>query len=456
MDKISSTPNNEKSLENQHLDNQSFENLNINEKNSGSSSTQIITEDIILSQLPNTVKETYSKIKDLWKQNKFEEALDLCYSILQEAPNCALIYKQIGFIYHVSKRFNEAIEYYTKAIELEPNYYSGYSERAQVYLSLRKLKEAEEDFKKSLSINRNNVHVLILLGHIYERLARYEEAIAIYKEMLEKAPSFRPNLCLSRVYLTQGNFTEAWKVTNEALKFEPRNSKVHSTLAKILIHQEQNEKALEFAKKANELNPNNHEAISILRDLSKKLGIDVPVSNQFNQFNSNFPLQNSMNNPTVHQYPTHPNQPNMQHPVMLGKPIAVNGVPMQQYNSFNDLRARIAVQEKTIEHEKLRNKAIEEKLLNIGQEIESIKQSNPNLNYLCKHLTLILQGQAPIVQGNQISYPLTQSQQTYYMPQMQQQQFPQYPQQGITIGNSSIQMQMNHQGGSDMMMDDEQ
>src|SRR5690606_25487548 len=75
---------------------------------------------------PTAVTPTEQLIRAYLRDEKFEEALDLCEKSLEQRPDQAILHIVLGQIYHRFGRLDEAMVAFQTAIRLEPENVMGY------------------------------------------------------------------------------------------------------------------------------------------------------------------------------------------------------------------------------------------------------------------------------------------------------------------------------------------
>lgn len=160
-------------------------------------------------------------------------------------------YMGIGRNANAQKRYEEAIKQFDYVVKLEPNYSSAYSFRAESYIGLKKYNEAIDDVISALGIDRDRKAFYELqeladsafeqtvaklkvqkikepneqswdydLGIVYERAAKYNKAIAYYKESLEKESNIITASRISSCYDDLGDYDKALEYCNQAIALD--------------------------------------------------------------------------------------------------------------------------------------------------------------------------------------------------------------------------------------------
>ncbi|RJP27265.1 MAG: tetratricopeptide repeat protein [Candidatus Omnitrophota bacterium] len=139
--------------------------------------------------------------KALIGQQKTEEAKDELLKVIEYAPTHAEALTMIGIYYqHEKQDFPNAEKYLQKAIQCD-----------SAYIRPRKI-----------------------LGEIYTELHRYDEAVAVYQEIIRRFPSSADGFYgLGKVLLNQKQLEESEKALLRAVELTPRDPEPHLLLARV-------------------------------------------------------------------------------------------------------------------------------------------------------------------------------------------------------------------------------
>ena len=160
-------------------------------------------------------------------------------------------YMGIGRNANAQKRYEDAIKQFDYVIKLERNYSSAYSCRAESYIGLKKYEQAIDDVMTALNINRdekafyelqqladsafeqtvarlkvqkvkepNEQSWAYYLGIAYENAAKFNKAIAYYKESLEQESNVITAYRISVCYNGLGDYDKALEYCNQAIALD--------------------------------------------------------------------------------------------------------------------------------------------------------------------------------------------------------------------------------------------
>lgn len=186
-----------------------------------------------------------------YEQGKYDLADKDYLKMISLKEGDVMGYMGIGRNANAQKRYEDAIKQFDYVVKLEPNYSSAYSFRAESYIGLKKYNEAIDDVISALDIDRDRKAFYELqeladsafeqtvaklkvqkikepneqswdydLGIVYERAAKYNKAIAYYKESLEKESNIITASRISSCYDDLGDYDKALEYCNQAIALD--------------------------------------------------------------------------------------------------------------------------------------------------------------------------------------------------------------------------------------------
>lgn len=186
-----------------------------------------------------------------YEQGKYDLADKDYLKMISLKEGDVMGYMGIGRNANAQKRYEDAIKQFDYVVKLEPNYSSAYSFRAESYIGLKKYNEAIDDVISALGIDRDRKAFYELqeladsafeqtvaklkvqkikepneqswdydLGIVYERAAKYNKAIAYYKESVEKESNIITASRISSCYDDLGDYDKALEYCNQAIALD--------------------------------------------------------------------------------------------------------------------------------------------------------------------------------------------------------------------------------------------
>lgn len=170
------------------------------------------------------------------------------------------VYYQIGRIYYFKDDSMEDSKLYIdKSLSYNDEYPAALNYKAFIAWKEKKYEEAIDLYKKLLEIKPYHNCANGRLGEIYEETSRYDEAVKFYSNQLKFAPN--PYIYLSRgwCYAKMYQFDEARSDYEKCIELEPDGCSAYRNLANTYRYDEQEEKAVDLYKKGIELDVEGNE-----------------------------------------------------------------------------------------------------------------------------------------------------------------------------------------------------
>lgn len=184
-------------------------------------------------------------------------------------------YMGIGRNANAQKRYEDAIKQFDYVVKLEQNYSSAYSFRAESYIGLKQYNKAIDDVITALGIDGDRKAFYELqdladsafdqtvaklkvqknkepneqswaydLGVVYEKAAKYNKAIAYYKESLEKESNIITASRIASCYDDMGDYDKALEYCDQAIALDSVKSDYLYQKANILDNAGRSQEAI--------------------------------------------------------------------------------------------------------------------------------------------------------------------------------------------------------------------
>lgn len=137
------------------------------------------------------ISRLHEESLSLFRQKKYEEALEFGLLEIEISPDKPNLYNNVGIIYRELEEPELARKYHEMAIQKDPSYGHTYYSLGLVYYDLSDYRKAEEMFLKAIQNKFENIAVNYSLGQTYKRLKKYPEAIETFKKVLDSEPRKR-------------------------------------------------------------------------------------------------------------------------------------------------------------------------------------------------------------------------------------------------------------------------
>ncbi|MFC1845045.1 tetratricopeptide repeat protein [Thermodesulfobacteriota bacterium] len=178
-------------------------------------------------------------------QEKVTEANDMA---------CAYFYFLWGKTAENKLRFEEAFEAYEKALLCDEE--SEYLKRtlAVLLLKMDRKSQAANLLEDIINNNPEDTENRIFLAKVYASLGRNDEAVAIYKNLLETKEDHDTLLMLGSLYVQNREYEKAQKILNRLIQLEGDSYMAHYSLARLYVELKYYDRAAESYEKALDLN----------------------------------------------------------------------------------------------------------------------------------------------------------------------------------------------------------
>ena len=147
---------------------------------------------------------------------------------------------QLGYLDMLEKKLPDAEKNFRMIYDSNPPDYRGLMGLIEIYNTRNDIDGAVRLLKKEIALHAGRPELLILLGDVVSRSDKPDEAVAIYKQLLEKNPQDSTmNVRLGSAYRRQGDLKKAVEHLRRAIELDPNNAKAYSELG-LLVHAQGN------------------------------------------------------------------------------------------------------------------------------------------------------------------------------------------------------------------------
>jgi tetratricopeptide (TPR) repeat protein len=207
--------------------------------------------------------ENFQKGKNLFEENKLEEAIGYYKKSASLYPENDNLFYQMGLAFLNLEQYKEAIEAFQKTAELNPKNEAVYNVLGLTFLKLKQYKEAAEAYQNAVELNPENEFALSGLGIAFSNIKQYKEAIEVFQKAVELNPEneFAYNR-LGSVFFNLKQYEEAINAFQIAVELNSENESVYYKLGSTFLNSEKYEKAIVAFQKAVDLNLKNESAFN--------------------------------------------------------------------------------------------------------------------------------------------------------------------------------------------------
>lgn len=183
-----------------------------------------------------------------------QDAIADFLAAIEDNPSDIYAYNNLAYAYELSGKNDEAIEMYQKAIEVDKTHETSlpYVNLGDVYMIKHEYDTALGAYERTKAIFPQ-YSLIKKMGDAYRRNAKYDQAIALYKQGLSENAGSPTELLLSiaDTYAEQKDYKQAEKYYKSAMKSDPQGANTYYDVAEYYFYITQNyRKALSYYKKA--------------------------------------------------------------------------------------------------------------------------------------------------------------------------------------------------------------
>ena len=157
------------------------------------------------------------------RENSIRQGLAYAARAMELDDSIPQIYMTRSSLYLSQRQHEAAIEAALRTVEVHPNYADGHATLAFVLSYSGRLDEALQALNRALQINPRSSGVYLgLEGRILFLLGRYDDAVTVLEESIDRNPGFdRTRMHLAASYARLGRLDDAGWAVEEALNINP-------------------------------------------------------------------------------------------------------------------------------------------------------------------------------------------------------------------------------------------
>jgi tetratricopeptide (TPR) repeat protein len=174
------------------------------------------------------------------------EARAVYEAALQIAPDDTQAMLMLGALYARDREYVQAQKILERLVQVDDKSYAGYSYLAKLYREMNFYDKSLATYEKALQLNWSPM-LAYEAADLYEYRERYDEAIAIYKRLLEEdEANTKVRGRLSRLYLIQGKVEEALNELRELKNYTDDTAVVDLAIGRVLLDEKRFAEAIEL------------------------------------------------------------------------------------------------------------------------------------------------------------------------------------------------------------------
>ena len=201
--------------------------------------------------------ETLRPLLDKLNSGKLNETFSISSQLVIDFPKSSILFNIIGACCSGLMKHDDAIVSYKKAIENNPQYADSYYNLGNQLKVLENLDDAIYYYKKAIEINPNYVNAYNNLGNAYIEQGKLDAAIDIFKQTLSINPDNASTYNnLGNAFISNGDLDKAIKNYKKAIEINANDANAFNNLGIALSNKNSVDDAIDCYKRAIEINPN--------------------------------------------------------------------------------------------------------------------------------------------------------------------------------------------------------
>ena len=202
---------------------------------------------------------------NLYKQQKFQQALEVVRLLLIEFPASFILYNYQGISNAELKQFDSAIKSFKQAIKIKPDYAEAHYNAGKVLQEKGELETAIDSYTKAIKIKPKWAQALSNIGNALREKGELGAAIVSLNEAIKIEPNFaEAHYNIGKALQEKGELETAIDSYTKAIKIKPDYLQAYNNMGITLKKKGAVQAAIDIFKKVLEINPNFAEAHSNL------------------------------------------------------------------------------------------------------------------------------------------------------------------------------------------------
>ena len=220
------------------------------------------------------MEENFKIAQSLFKQNKYQETIDICNQILSTESKSTEAIKLTAKSFLAIKRIDDALLYFNKALNIKSDDYEVIKDLGNIYKAFGDINNAKNYYQKAIAINTSYAPALTNLGSIELATGNQKKALSLLIKATECDPQLAPAWGnLANAYYQLKKIEKAEDACRKAIELNPELFNSYFQLGSILILQNKLKEAEQSLRKTIELKPDFSQAYlnlgAVLKDLEQ-------------------------------------------------------------------------------------------------------------------------------------------------------------------------------------------
>ena len=164
----------------------------------------------------------FSAAQILIKKGDLTSAIKFMEKAVELDETSVYLKKELAIIYLQNQENSKALEIFEKIIDQHPDHIESLIMLAKIKQGMGHFEDAKKAYENVLSLDLKQKDIYLLLGDLYLRDNDFNNALRIYKQLVDNFPdSYVGYFFIGRVYAQQGDLDKAKKSFEKTLEIEP-------------------------------------------------------------------------------------------------------------------------------------------------------------------------------------------------------------------------------------------
>jgi len=173
-----------------------------------------------------------TEAKNLMDQEKYEEAITLLNSAVDDHDNVSDFYNIRGVAFYQLKKYNEAISDFELSIQFDSSNYRPNYNMGNCFFEMQKYQNALIHYKKAIDLEPYSKDLYINLGNTYYELNDFTNAISNYKLAIQlDQSSYLANFNMARSLIEMDSVNQSIPFLQKCTQIDPKKGDAFYFLA---------------------------------------------------------------------------------------------------------------------------------------------------------------------------------------------------------------------------------
>ena len=210
----------------------------------------------VAQQRPQNPRAPYIAAHHLYKEGKYQEAMNSYKQALRIKPDWAEAHNNLGLTLNKLGQQAEALSHFREALRLNPSLAEAHNGLGETFFQQGKFDLAVEQYRQALEANPEYAEAHNNLGYVYSQQDKVDLALEHYNRAIQLKPGYAEAYSnLGGFYLLQGHVEMAVKELTEAVRLKPDYRDAQNNLGLALLSQGKYEEAISHLTQSIRLDP---------------------------------------------------------------------------------------------------------------------------------------------------------------------------------------------------------